>query len=80
MEPYWWYPHMFSWMWIFPASFLIVCLFFLFAFIARGPRWFNGRKDRRELGEAAREILDRRYAGGEITRAQYEEMKRVLTV
>jgi uncharacterized membrane protein len=28
--------------------------------------------------EGAREILDRRYAKGEIDRQQYEEMKRAL--
>jgi putative membrane protein len=78
MAPYWWGLHMFGWTWIFPLTFLAVCLFFLFAYLFRGPRWFYGRRDRRELCEAAREILDRRYASGEITRDQYEEMKRVL--
>lgn len=28
--------------------------------------------------ESAREILDRRYAGGEITRDEYEQLKQVL--
>jgi len=28
--------------------------------------------------ESAREILDRRYARGELTKEQYEEMKRTL--
>ena len=78
MDAYWWGPHMFAWMWIFPLSFLIVCLFFLFAFLFRNPGSFCGRRDRRDLSEAVREILDRRYASGEITVEQYEEMKRVL--
>ena len=78
MDPYWWGPHMWGWMWIFPLSFLVVCLFFLFVYLFRGPRWFCSSRDRRDLGEAAREILDRRYANGEITKEQYEEMKRVL--
>lgn len=78
METYWWYPHMFAWMWIFPFSFLMVCVFFLFVYLFRGPHLFFGRKDRHDLSEAAREILDRRYAGGEITKEQYEEMRRVL--
>ena len=67
-----------GWIWVFPVTFLVICLFILFAYLFRGPRWFCGRQDRRELGEAAREILDRRYASGEISREQYEEMKRVL--
>jgi putative membrane protein len=78
METYWWGPHLFGWMWILPLSFMVVCFFFLFAYLFRGPRWFYGRKDRHDLSEAAREILDRRYASGEISREQYEEMKRVL--
>jgi putative membrane protein len=69
---------MFGWMWIVPLSFVIICLFIAFAYLFRGPRWFYGPRGRQELGEAAREILDRRYASGEITREQYEEMKRVL--
>jgi putative membrane protein len=74
----WWFPHMYVWMWIFPLSFAAVCVFFLFAYLFRNQCAFCGRKERREFNEAAREILDRRYASGEITREQYEEMKRVL--
>jgi uncharacterized membrane protein len=32
----------------------------------------------RKCGRSAREVLDRRYAGGEITREQYEDMKKHL--
>ena len=78
MDPHWWGLQLWGWMWIFPLSFMAVCLFFLLAYLFRGPRWFYGRADRQVLHEAAREILDRRYASGEITRDQYEEMKRVL--
>ena len=78
MDPHWWWLHAWGWMWVFPLSFLAACLFFLIVYIARGPRWFQGRADRAVLHEAAREILDRRYASGEITREQYEEMRRVL--
>ena len=80
MESYWWHPHMFAWIWILPFGFLTLCAVFMFVYLFRGPHWFLGRRDLRELGEAAREILDRRYAGGEITKEQYEETKRVLGV
>ena len=76
MDPNWWGPHMFGWMWIFPFTFMIICLIFLFAFLFRGPGWFWGHRDHSH--ETAREILDRRYAGGELTKEQYEEMKRNL--
>jgi putative membrane protein len=54
---------------------LIILLVFLF----RGPGWLwrarGGWNDKRE---SPREILDRRYASGEITKEQYEEMRRTL--
>jgi uncharacterized membrane protein len=78
MDAYWWGTHMFAWMWIFPLSFLVVYLFFLFAFLFRNPGSFCAHRDRRDFNEAAREILGRRYAGGEISREQYEEMRQVL--
>lgn len=33
---------------------------------------------RRGTGESAREILDKRFAKGELKKEEYEEMKRVL--
>ena len=78
MDPYYWGPHFFGWMWIFPLTFLIICLVFLFLFLFRGPRWFMGQWDHHAPRETAREILDRRYTGGEITKEQYEEIKRSL--
>jgi uncharacterized membrane protein len=52
-------------------------VFILFSCLSRETGAFHACRDRREFGEAAREILDRRYASGEITREHYEEMKRV---
>jgi putative membrane protein len=61
----------FPWMWIFPLLFLIVCVLFL----ARMGGWPWGE---RKPPESAREILDRRYARGEISREVYEQMKKDL--
>ncbi len=71
---YWWW-HGFGFMWIFPMLFLIVMILFLFG---GGSRrfWRSSRHDERR--ESPREILDRRYASGEITKEQYEEMRRTL--
>ena len=75
MDPSYWWWHGFGLMWIFPLLFLIVMVVFL---LRGGPgcfwrgRWHEARR------EAPREILDRRYAGGEITKEQYEEMKHAL--
>lgn len=69
----WWGP--FPWMWIFPLLFLVVMLLFLF----RGVGWPGcGGRRTRDREESAREILDRRYARGELTREQYQQMKKDL--
>jgi len=74
MDMYWW-GHGF--MWIVPLLFLVGAVL-LVAFLFRGP-WLGwpgvGQGGRQET---AREILDQRYARGEITKEQYEEMKRTL--
>ncbi len=75
MEPYqWWWWHGMGLMWIFPLLFLIVLVVFLF----RGPWWIERGQGPGARRETAREILDRRLASGEITKEQYEELKRAL--
>ena len=76
--PWGWFPFM----WIFPLTFLVVLLVFLFrGESGSGP--MCGRRGMRENGkrekeESAREILDRRYARGEISREEYRQMKEEL--
>ena len=69
----WWGP--FPWMWIFPLIFLVIVLLFLF----RPGGWpMCGGRGTREPEPTAREILDRRYARGEISREEYQQMKKDL--
>ena len=78
MDAYWG-PHFFGWMWIFPAMFLIICLGFVFTVLLRGPVCrMNRDSGRQGRGESARDILDKRFARGELTKEQHEDMKRVL--
>ena len=56
-------------MWLLPALVVIA----LVALLLGATRGDSGRL------EKASEILDRRYASGEISREQYEEMKRTLS-
>jgi uncharacterized membrane protein len=65
-------------MWIFPFTFLIICVTFLVLFLLRASRRFPGHRNDRVPRETAREILDRRYAGGEIDSEQYEGIRRRL--
>jgi len=86
---HWCGPHS-SWFWVMPLTFMIVM--FLFAsLIARragawrcgvggiGPgrsRWWGPDPRGHRGTETPLQILDRRYASGEITREQHEQMKR----
>jgi len=62
----------FHWWWIIPLAMMILCFI-----IMRGPRVCRmGWSRPRHTAESAREILDKRYALGEISKAEYEEKKR----
>jgi len=67
-----WWPAM-GLMWILPLLFLIVVV----ALVVRSPWWSRGERGVTR-GETAREVLERRYASGEITKEQFEDMKRTL--
>ena len=69
----WWSP--FPMMWIFPLIFLVVVLLFFFR-SGGGP--MCGGRGTRESEQTAREILDRRYARGEISSEEYQQMKKDL--
>ncbi len=69
----WWGP--FPMMWIFPLIFLVVMVIFLF----RGNGWpMCGGRRMNDREESVKEILDRRYARGEISREEYQQMKKDL--
>ncbi len=67
----------FPWMWIFPLIFLVVMLIFLFRGGGGGWPMCGGHGTHRRE-ESARELLDRRYARGEISREEYQQMKKDL--
>lgn len=74
-----------GWWIIFPIIGLIVMITFMFMFRMFGrrgfrPPWQDSSRDHREgrESETALEILKKRYAKGEITKEEYEEMKRDL--
>jgi putative membrane protein len=71
--PYWW---------LFPLVMIVLCFFMM-----RGGRAWKmcgfgpWRMGRRQTGvpDSAIEILNKRYASGEINKEEYEEKKRTLT-
>ncbi|VAX08814.1 hypothetical protein MNBD_GAMMA25-682 [hydrothermal vent metagenome] len=70
MTPEYWMGHGFGFMWIFPLIFLLVFVFFM--------RGILGQNNSNTKSETPREILDKRFAQGEISKEEYEEMKQTL--
>jgi putative membrane protein len=87
----WFGPHL-HWFWVIPLVFMILMLVFAVFMIRRmgtwrwgdgrhhgwGPFgwWDPGHAPVGRWSETPRQILDRRYASGEITKEQYDQMKR----
>ena len=63
------------WWWIIPIGMIIFCFIMM-----RGHRGcLTGWSRSHHVTESAREILDKRYALGEIGKEEYEEKKRLIT-
>ena len=76
MEPTLWWGHGFGFMWLVPLIFFVVCVFFMRGMFSRGGCGMHDDKTRHK--DSAREILDKRFTRGEITKEEYEEMKQSL--
>lgn len=66
-----------SWMWVFPLLFFLVMIGMMFMFWRRGGVHWCGMMGH-QGHETPRQILDRRYASGEITKEQFDEMRHNL--
>ena len=73
MNPSDWWSHGFGFMWIMPLLLLAVFLFFMRGLFGRDVGGGNTTRP-----DSAREILDRRFARGEIGKDEYEDMKKAL--
>ena len=88
MEPHMWWEGGFRWMWVFPFTFMVLMMVFIaicaFGLFRRSGWWGHScpmcgwRPRGTQDQETPRQILDRRYASGEITKEQYESMKHDL--
>lgn len=73
-----------SGMWIFPMIMIVIMLLFAFGIIGRrgfGPPWARGSgSHHRETpdSETPLEILKKRYAKGEVTKEEFDQMKNDL--
>ncbi len=59
---------------------IILAAFLLFRALAHSPRVYNAGVGNVPAVESPLEILKRRYAAGEITQEQYNEMRKTLDV
>lgn len=71
-------------MWIFPLIFLTVMIIFAFIILSRGgfaPPWYRDDRNRYPNGqmETPLEILKKRYAGGEISKEEFEKIKKDIS-
>ncbi len=77
----WGYDYSPYWFGFLPAPLgMIVTIFvliFIFVWLMRFS--FGGRRHRRDRGGSALEVLDERFARGEIDRAEYEERRKILS-
>ena len=78
MGPTQWWEHGFGFMWLFPILFFVVFMFFMRGMFGRGSHGCGPHDDSAKHEDNAREILDKRFAKGEITKEEYEEMKKSL--
>ena len=68
--------------WLIPIIMMLLCFFMMrrgrgFKMCCFGPRQIDSYHAKNS--ESAIEILDKRYASGEIEKTEYEEKKRTLT-
>ena len=71
-----------SWWWIWPVLMIAMCYFMMRGrrgsmMCGFGPH-YKGRP-KINVSDSSLEILDKRYAAGDIDKAEYEEKKRILT-
>ncbi len=72
----------FSLWWIFPIVMVVFCFFMMRGMMGSMMCGSGSRKEKDRgtfISDSAKDILDKRYAKGEIDREDYEERKKGLT-
>jgi putative membrane protein len=72
----------FDFWWIFPLVMIVICFLMMRGWRGRTMCGFSSHDEntlRTNTSDSARDILDKRYALGEINKEEYEEKKRDLS-
>ena len=68
-----------GWWWIFPIAMIVLCVFMMRGRMGCMMCWPSSRHSNKTgqmvTSDSAREILDKRYALGEISKEEYQEKK-----
>lgn len=78
MDSIQWWGHGFGFMWVIPLFFFVVFIIIMRGMFGRASHGCDSYDNRTTHHETARDILDKRFAKGEITRQEYEDMKVAL--
>ena len=78
MEPTLWWGHGFGFMWLIPLVIFVIFIIFVRGIFGLNSSGCGSHDGSTKHPYSAREILDKRFAKGEITKDDYEEMKKTL--
>jgi uncharacterized membrane protein len=71
-----------SWWWVWPVLMVAMCFFMMRRWRGTMMCGFGSRYEKRpylNTSDSASDILEKRYAAGDIDKTEYEEKKRALT-
>ncbi len=70
----------FEWWWLFPVAMIVLCVFMMRRRMGCMMGWPTSRSGNEtyaiDSSDSARDILDKRYALGEISKEEYEEKRK----
>jgi uncharacterized membrane protein len=73
----------FDWWWIFPVGMIVLCIFMMRGGKCRMMCWPTSSdgevRDSIDSSDSAKDILDKGYALGKISKVEYEEMKKDMS-